>query len=89
MARKVCTEIISNELLESAYVSKLPQSTIIFGKELLRQASDFASKHGFDLSKVHLAKDPDTTEFHLDVVQSAGRWCVFWGGHNHWLEAYW
>jgi hypothetical protein len=83
-----CTEIIGEELLESAFHSKLPLDTIKFGRELLRRASNFADKHGYDLSTVCLVDDPDSTEFHLDVVQSAGKWCVFWGEHDHWLEAY-
>ncbi|MCL2310543.1 MAG: hypothetical protein FWC42_09820 [Proteobacteria bacterium] len=84
-----CTEIIGDPLLESAYVSKLPEDTDRFGQSLLTAASQFALSHGIDSSKVQLAEDPDAIEFRLDVVFSAGRWCRFWAERGHWLEAYW
>ena len=84
-----CTEIIGDALLESAFVSKLPPDTISYGRELLRRATDFADRWGFNLEAVHTVEDPDNPEFRVDVVQSAGRWCIFWGERNHWLEAYW
>jgi hypothetical protein len=84
-----CTVIIGNQLLESAFSSKLPRETIKYGQELLNRAATFAVAHGIDLSAIHTPNDPDSSEFHLDVVDSAGRWCVFWGQLGHWLEAYW
>ena len=83
-----CTDIIGADALNSAFVSKLPSDTVAYGRDLLERASAFASKHNIDLSTVHIAEDPDSTEFHLDVVLSAGNWCVFWGERGHWLEAY-
>jgi len=83
-----CTGIIGAELLNSAWNSKLPPNTVTFGRDLLQRASAFATAHNIDLATVHVAEDPDTNEFHLDAVQSAGRWCVFWGERGHWLEAY-
>jgi hypothetical protein len=86
---KDCTEIIGDQLLESAYISKLPEDTNHFGQSLLAAASQFASSHGLDSSKIQLAEEPDSIEFRLDVVFSAGRWCCFWAERGHWLEAYW
>ncbi|MDP3073488.1 MAG: hypothetical protein Q8N18_24570 [Opitutaceae bacterium] len=83
-----CTAIIGPELLNSAWNPKLPSDTIAYGRDLLQRASNFATAHKIDLATTHLAEDPETNEFHLDVVQSAGRWCVFWGERGHWLEAY-
>jgi hypothetical protein len=62
---------------------------LIFGEKLLSAASAFASERNMDVSKIHLAEDPESMEFHLDVVFSAGRWCCFWARKGHWLEAYW
>jgi hypothetical protein len=84
---KDCAEIIGSELLDSAWVSKLPSETVSYGHELLRRASAFATAHQINLADVHAAEDPESNEFHLDAVQSAGRWCVFWGERGHWLEA--
>ena len=84
-----CTEIIGDELLGGAYVSKLPRETGEYGSALLARAQEFAAKRGMTLATVHEAEDPDTVEFHMDVVLSAGRWCQFWSSRGHWLEAYW
>ncbi|MEP6672208.1 MAG: hypothetical protein ABJF10_23800 [Chthoniobacter sp.] len=85
---KDCTAIIGPELLNAAWNSKAPADTVAYGRALLQRASAFATAQHIDLATVHLAEDPETDEFHLDVVQSAGRWCVFWGERGHWLEAY-
>ncbi|MDZ4401680.1 hypothetical protein [Prosthecobacter sp.] len=85
---KDCEYIIGAELLNAAWESKLSNETIKYGKELLRHSAYYAKTHQIDLATVHLAEDPESVEFHLDVVESAGRWCVFWGKHGHWLEAY-
>jgi hypothetical protein len=84
-----CTEIIGEELLESGYVSKLPEQTAAYGESLLAAASQFAVARGIDSTKVHLAEEPESIEFRLDVVLAASRWCRFWAARGHWLEAYW
>ena len=86
---KDCESIIGDELLESCFISKLPEDTLIFGEKLLNAASAFASEQKIDVSKVQLSEDPESLEFHLDVVFSAGLWCCFWAKKGHWLEAYW
>ncbi|HEY3898805.1 MAG TPA: hypothetical protein VGM54_09345 [Chthoniobacter sp.] len=59
-----------------------------YGRELLDRAAAFARDQNIDPTTASADADPDSAEFHLDVVQSAGRWCVFWGERGHWLEAY-
>lgn len=86
---KDCTEIIGSDLLESGYTSKLPEETATYGNQLLAAATTFATERGIDCSNLHLAEDPDSAEFHLDVVFSAARWSRFWSERGHWLEAYW
>jgi hypothetical protein len=85
---KDCTEIIGKELLESGYDSKLPEDTVAYGGRLLEAASRFAADRSVDVTKIHLAEEPESIEFQLNVVISAGRWCRFWGERGHWLEAY-
>jgi len=86
---KDCEEIIGNDLLESGYVSKLPQETTAYGESLNAAASRFATARNIDPTRLHLAEDPESIEFRLDVVFSASRWCRFWAERGHWLEAYW
>jgi hypothetical protein len=86
---KDCTDIIGNDLLESCWVSKLSADTFIFGEKLLNAASAFALERNIDVAKIHLSENPESEEFHLDVVFSAGRWCCFWAKKGHWLEADW
>jgi hypothetical protein len=83
-----CTEIIGNELVASAYQSKLPAETESYGAALLQRAVNFGNARSIDTTLLHMADDPDSAEFHLDVVFSAGRWCRFWGERGHWLDAY-
>jgi hypothetical protein len=85
---KDCEHILGESLLNSAWMSKLPNDTITYGNDLLDAANRFASSGNIDLSMVHLSEDPDSEEFHLDVILSAGRWCKFWGERGHWLDAY-
>src|SRR5207245_1532065 len=82
-----CEDIIGTSLLESAWNSKLPEDTITYGIRLLERAGEYAVAKGVDTSKCHLAEDPDSADFHVDVVVAAGRWCRFWGHRGHWLEA--
>jgi hypothetical protein len=79
---------LNDELLEKAYQSMLPEDTVIYGQRLIELATNFASEKKINLSQNFLSEDPESTEYQLDVIQSAGRWCVFWGERGHWLEAY-
>jgi hypothetical protein len=83
-----CEDIIGTELLNRAWESKLPEDTITYGDRLQSAAVRYAETQAVDLTKTHLAEDPDSLEFHLDVVTAAARWCKFWGQRGHWLEAY-
>jgi hypothetical protein len=83
-----CEDIIGKELVESAYRSKLSEETVICGDTLIDRATQYAASHNIDTIKTSLAEDPDSVEFHVDVVFAAGRWCRFWGQRGHWLEAF-
>jgi hypothetical protein len=85
---KDCTEIIGKELLDSAWNSRLPEETLQYGNALLERANESAKAKGIDIAKCALPDDPDSIEFHIDVVAAAGRWCRFWGERGHWLDAY-
>lgn len=86
-----CEEIIGDELLHLAYVSKLPDDLLPYGKALIERAEAFAAARGIDLAALDAAppEDFESDEFRLHVVMSAGRWCVFWAERGHVLESYW
>jgi len=83
-----CKAITGEKLFEDAYVSKLPEGTVLYGAKLLRAAETFAVSQKIDTTNIHLAEDPDSIEFQLDAVYAAARWCRYWGACGHWLEAY-
>src|SRR5262245_26327170 len=74
-----CVDIIGDELVESAYNSKLPEETFSFGKTLMDRASQYAVSHSINLADVHFVEDEDSPIHKLDIVLAAGRWCRFWG----------
>ena len=82
-----CQDILGQDLVKSAWNSKLSEETAEYGRELLGRATAYATAHGIDISKVHLA-EPDSAEFNVDVVLAAGKWCRFWAERGHWLEAW-
>ena len=84
-----CVEIVGDDLLDQVYKSMLPDDTALYGEALLKCAQAFAAENRIDATRLLQAEDPDSVEFHLDVVFSAGRWCRFWSERGHWLEAYW
>src|SRR4029077_2329172 len=62
---KDCTEIISSDLLDSRWGSRLPEDTVQYGDSLHEAASRFASSEGIDTAKIPLAEDSESVEFHL------------------------
>ena len=62
-----------------------------YGKALIARAGSYTGEKGIDLAALDKAppEDPDSDEFHLHVVMSAGRWCLFWAERGHFLESYW
>ena len=86
-----CEHIIGDELLQSGYVSKLPDELLQYGKALIERAEAFAAEKVINLAELDqtMPKDPDSDEFRLHVVVSAGRWCIFWAERGHFLDSYW
>lgn len=78
-----CTAIVGEALLDACYVEKSPQHCLDFADALERKAMAYAMAHGIDLARVAEADDPDSTEFQLDVVLAAARWCRYWGSAGH------
>ncbi len=82
-----CIDMIGEKLFEQAYELKFPAELMAYGKQLIAKAEHKAAQHGIDLTK--LSDEPDEgIESQLDIVLSAGRWCVFWAERGHMLEPY-
>ena len=82
-------DIIGENLFERAYERVLAPEMIMYGKELIMRAEAWATEHGIDLTSINPeAKDfeLDSPEGKLDIVMSAGRWCIFWGERGHLLD---
>jgi len=77
---KDCTEIISSDLLDSGWGSKLPEDTVKYGDSLLEAASQFASSQGIDTAKIHLAEDPRRTSRRGGATRR-------WPGRRRWRSA--
>lgn len=87
---KGCTGIIGDELLERGYASMVSADFLDYGRTLIRKAEEAASAAGIDIENlVFDDDDDDSVEFQIHVVQSAGRWCVFWAERGHILDPYW
>lgn len=86
-----CEDIVGEDLLNDAFESKLPEELLPYGKALIARAEAYAADKGTNLAELdkNEPEDPDSDEFHLHVVMSAGRWCIFWAERGHFLEAYW
>lgn len=83
-----CADVIGTELLNSAYKSKLPEDTILYGGSLLDRARQYAASRSIDLADVHFIEEEESPISKLDIVLAAARWCRFLGERGHWLEAY-
>lgn len=83
-----CQEIIGEELLNRAWNHMRPLELRDYGLALQESARRFALEKDINLDAIDCPEDDESLEFQLDVVASAGRWCLFWAGHGHPLEAY-
>jgi hypothetical protein len=66
-----------------------PEELREYGEALAHHAKAYATQHSIDLDAIHDPEDPDSVQFHLDVILAASRWCQFWSLNGHPLESYW
>jgi hypothetical protein len=91
-----CRDVLSEDLLNDAWNSKLPEAAVSYGQALLAaaDAAEAASasprpRRSF-LARIGLAKtvDPVPIAEQLDIARSAGRWFIFWGERGHAIRAW-
>lgn len=87
----LCTDIIGDERYEKGFERMRPAVLVAYGKELIACAETWAAEHGVDID----AGIPEGEEIDLedpglkvDMVLSAGRWCIYWGERGHILDPY-
>ena len=86
-----CVDIIGEPRFARGYERMTPEELVAYGRELIVCAESWAADHGIDVGAVSRAEedfDLDSPEAKVDIVLSAGRWCVFWGERGHILDPY-
>ena len=96
----MCTEVLSNELIEEAWEHKFPEHAVEYGEILLARA-DAAETAGDGpqpsgpkpglLARLGFKKRaPDAVplEEQIEIVRAAGKWFVFWGNRGHAIRAW-
>lgn len=83
-----CDVIVPQDLLQSAYESKLNDEFHGYGNSLMQCCISFTREHRIDLANAWQNKDPTSIDFKADVAYSAAKWCLFWAAEGHMLEAY-
>jgi hypothetical protein len=95
-----CNDVLSDQLIEDAWNHKFPEEAASYGRALLSaaravEANGSASEQGnakrglfFRFHRTKRATSPIPHEEQLDIVNSAGRWFVFWGERGHAIRAW-
>jgi hypothetical protein len=93
---KDCADVLSKDLIDDAWNSKMPEQATSYGQALLA-AADAAEvavrtpkpRRTF-LSRLGLAKTAEPLEIaeQLEIARAAGRWYIFWGERGHAIRAW-
>lgn len=84
-----CQQAIGSELLEQAYERKRPEPGLVYGRSLRQAAARWAREHGCEHVLGVYQLDAAGPEEHIaHVVDSAGRWCVYWASRGHLLDVW-
>ncbi|MEO0689879.1 MAG: hypothetical protein AAFY51_06195 [Pseudomonadota bacterium] len=90
-----CTSILSKKMVEEAWNHRMPDEAVAYGKSLLTAAADARNGKTQPLRKPSLLRKlfgsvPESIPLdeQLVVVETAGRWFVFWGSRGHAIRAY-
>ena len=86
-----CTDAIGDELFTRGYGRMTAPELAAYGRKLIACGESWAAEHDVDIG----AMNPEAEDFDLespegkvDIILSAGRWCVFWGERGHILDPY-
>jgi hypothetical protein len=87
---KDCVEIIGEELVNEAYVTKLADDTLDYGIRLMTVADKIAQERNLGFLKTQRLP-PDGEEGSIDsklhIIYSFAKWLIFYGKNGHGYEA--
>lgn len=86
-----CRDIVGDELIERGYLRLLAPELVEYGRTLVDRATAWASENAVDPDAIEPERedfDPESPEGKVDIVLSAGRWCIYWGERGHMLDPY-
>jgi hypothetical protein len=85
-----CADVIGEELVSEAWVTKLADETLDYGNRLMAAADRIAGDKGLKHLKDQRIP-PDTSETSIEsklhIVYSLAKWLVFYGKNGHGYEA--
>lgn len=90
-----CTLVLTKKLIDAAWNHRMPNEAVTYGESLLAAAAD--ARSGKTLSprnpsmlRALFGSAPEIIplDLQLDIVETAGRWFVFWGSRGHPIRAY-
>ncbi len=82
-----CEEIIGEDMVTEGWESKTTEEMLDYGQRLKRAAEAYAESHDIDTNSLD-TENMEGIEPKIDIVLSAGRWCLFWAERGHVLEAF-
>lgn len=85
-----CIDIIDNELINEAWVSKLAEDTLDYGNRLLEATNSVATANHLTHLKDQIeapGEDFETLENKVHILYSLSRWLIFYGQNGHGYEA--
>jgi hypothetical protein len=88
---KDCVDIIGEDLLAQAWVTKLADEALKYGNKLMQVAEKVARENNMLYLKNQRLLSPeiprDSLEARLHIVFSAANWLIFYGKNGHGYEA--
>ena len=85
-----CMDIIDNELINEAWMSKLADETLDYGNRLLEATNSIAETNNLTHLKTQIeapGEDFESLENKVHVLYSLSRWLIFYGQNGHGYEA--
>jgi hypothetical protein len=90
-----CTMVLRKGLIEEAWNHRMPEEAVAYGKSLLAAVTDARNGNTLIPRKPSMLRSffgspPEIIPLdeQLDIVETAGRWFIFWGSRGHPIRAY-
>lgn len=86
-----CVDLIGEDLVNEAWVTKLAEATLDYGNRLMAIADKIAKERGLQYLKEQRMppeNDEASVESKLHIVYSLAKWLIFYGRNGHGYEAY-